>query len=176
MPELVDLDPGFHPEDLPRLTAKQSAYVSNVLSGMTYADAYRSAYDAKNMGRQTIFNEASRVANHPNVKKWLFAANMARLSDASCTLEDHRRELVRIRELGVANNDLKAAVAAEHLRGKVSGHYIERMEITHRPDPAYILTQIARLDVETAKRLAERFNVDMPETKVIEHQRATREA
>lgn len=43
------------------LTAKQEAFAQAVASGMTQADAYRSAYDAENMGDDTIYVKASEL-------------------------------------------------------------------------------------------------------------------
>ena len=49
------------------LTAKQEAFAQAVAGGMTQADAYRSAYDAENMGDNPIAVEACRLMADPNV-------------------------------------------------------------------------------------------------------------
>lgn len=46
---------------MPKLTAKQEAFAQAVASGMTQADAYRSAYSAKNMKNETIHVKASEL-------------------------------------------------------------------------------------------------------------------
>jgi hypothetical protein len=49
------------------LTAKQEAFAQAVASGMTQADAYRSAYDCEGSADKTVIEEASRVASDRNV-------------------------------------------------------------------------------------------------------------
>lgn len=49
------------------LTSKQEAFAQAVSSGMTQADAYRSAYDCENSSDQTIYDEASDLMRHPEV-------------------------------------------------------------------------------------------------------------
>lgn len=49
------------------LTSKQEAFAQAVSSGMTQADAYRSAYDCENSKEQTIYDEASDLMRHPEV-------------------------------------------------------------------------------------------------------------
>ena len=50
------------------LTAKQEAFAQAVASGMTQADAYRSAYDAENMGDDSIYVEGSTLMADPKVR------------------------------------------------------------------------------------------------------------
>ena len=49
------------------LTAKQEAFAQAVASGMTQADAYRTAYDCENSSDAAIHEEASRLIRHPEV-------------------------------------------------------------------------------------------------------------
>ena len=49
------------------LTAKQEAFVQNILEGMSQADAYRSAYSCKNMSDNAIYREASILMGNPKV-------------------------------------------------------------------------------------------------------------
>ena len=50
------------------LTAKQEAFVQNILQGMSQADAYRSAYDASKMTDKTIHEKASLLASQDKIK------------------------------------------------------------------------------------------------------------
>lgn len=43
------------------LTAKQEKFVQNIVSGMSQRQAYKDAYDAKNMKDETIDNEAYKL-------------------------------------------------------------------------------------------------------------------
>lgn len=64
------------------LTAKQSKFVAEVVSGSTLSAAYRSAYDAENMEPDTIRVEACRLARNPNVSLAIDEGRRAALSDA----------------------------------------------------------------------------------------------
>jgi phage terminase small subunit len=46
-----------------RLTPKQEKFIDCVAGGMTYADAYRAAYNAQRMTAASIARNASRLAN-----------------------------------------------------------------------------------------------------------------
>ncbi len=50
-----------------RLTHKQDLYAQNVANGMSGADAYRNAYDARRMSNDSIYVEASRLIANPKV-------------------------------------------------------------------------------------------------------------
>ena len=44
------------------LSAKQEQFVQNIISGMSLADAYRSAYSTEKMSNKTVHEAASRLA------------------------------------------------------------------------------------------------------------------
>ena len=49
------------------LTAKQEAFAQAIADGMSQAEAYRTAYDAENMADSSIYVEASKLIDNPNV-------------------------------------------------------------------------------------------------------------
>lgn len=49
------------------LTAKQEAFAQAIADGMSQAEAYRTAYDAENMQDSSIYVEASKLIDNPNV-------------------------------------------------------------------------------------------------------------
>ena len=49
------------------LTVKQEHFVRCVIEGMTYADSYRTAYDAKNMSDEAIYVNASKLMSSANI-------------------------------------------------------------------------------------------------------------
>jgi phage terminase small subunit len=55
------------------LTAKQEAFVQNIIQGMSQADAYRSAYPKQKMSDKTVWEAASRLMKNDKV--------LARLSE-----------------------------------------------------------------------------------------------
>ncbi len=50
------------------LTAKQLKFANNIIDGMTQADAYRNAYDVRNMSDKTVIEKASLLANQDNIR------------------------------------------------------------------------------------------------------------
>ena len=73
------------PNALTGLTEKQEAFCQNVMSGMTYSDAYRDAYDTENMKPPTIWAQASALAASHKVA--------ARIEQLAAEKEGERRAL-----------------------------------------------------------------------------------
>lgn len=146
-------DPDHASDDLPPLTAKQNKFVEGILSGKTASDAYRSAYDCSNSQLATIWARASELRANSNVAAWLSSARKAGLGRAVVTLEGHVAELERLREIALDTGNVGAAVQAEQLRGKASGHYTDNIRIVDG-DPANMLKEIASLSPALAAQLA----------------------
>lgn len=140
-------------EELPDLTDQQMHFVECLLAGKSASDAYRAAYNTQNCTNRTIWAAASRLRADCNVATWLSAARKAGLGRAAVTLEGHVAELERLREIALETGNVGAAVQAEQLRGKASGHYTEnlRLEVT---DPVNILDQIRKENPALADMLA----------------------
>lgn len=153
--------PKIDTKGLPVLTGKQMLFVEGVVAGKSASEAYRAAYDAEGMSPTSVSGAAAVLRHSRDVNAWICAWHVAHMASGLLTKEEHIRELGAIRELSKDQGDLKSAVAAEHLRGKVSGFYVERSEVTVY-DPAAILAQIANIDRTIAARLAERFNLPLP--------------
>ena len=49
------------------LTPKQEKFVQGIIEGKSQADAYRAAYNTKNMSDRAIYIEASLLMDNPNV-------------------------------------------------------------------------------------------------------------
>lgn len=130
---------------LPDLTPQQHAFVEAKLSGKNGTEAYIAAYDAKNMLRTTIQVEASKLAANPKVAQWLSAGRMAGLA-SSCgpTMQEHIAELDRIKEIALKTGNVGAAAQCEQLRGKVMGHYTERVELT-QDDPSVVWARLVQI-------------------------------
>ena len=145
--------------DLPELTDKQYRFVEGLLAGKTASDAYRAAYECSNSANETIWAKASALANDDRVRIWLSAARKAGLGTAKITLQNHLNRLERLAELAIEKGNLGAAVQAEQLIGKASGHYTERMEISST-DPLDALKQIAMINPDLAKQLAQADGIE----------------
>lgn len=138
--------------DLSDLTPRQRKFVEGVLAGKSASDAYRESYDTSTMMDRTVWAEASRLRANRNVAAWLSAARKAGLGRATVTLECHISELERLREIAIDTGNVGAAVQAEQLRGKASGHYSENINL-RLDEPTSLLDEIRKLSPELADQL-----------------------
>lgn len=140
-------------KELPELTGQQQEFVRLILAGKTGADAYRGAYDCRNMLQNTVIAAASRLRADPNIAAWLLAAREAHLGTTVLTRDMHLAELERLKELALASGNHGAAIQAESFRGKVAGHHVERFQEI-AADPADSLKELATVAPELAAQLA----------------------
>lgn len=140
-------------EDLPDLTPQQRKFVEGILANKSASEAYRCAYDAENMKDTSIWTEASRVRNNASVSLWISAARKAGLWQPKVSLDQHLSRLDRLEELCIVSGNMGAAVQAEQLIGKASGHYTENLNIM-ASDPLDMLKEIASLSPALAAQLA----------------------
>lgn len=108
------------------LTAKQEAFVTNIIQGMSQADAYRSAYDCENMSDNAIYREASLLMDHPKVAQRLKELR-GELAKPSIMSAQERLEwltkLINNAEEGT-NDKLKAI----DIMNKMQGEYVQKVE------------------------------------------------
>ena len=136
-------------DDLPALTNKQFNFVKGILEGMTASDAYRGAYDTKDMLEETIWAEASRTRSNHKVSAWLDKAREQALTSAIMSKEAYIQELYNNR-VKLATDHPALSLKALELAGKVMGHYVDRVEV----------------DVNAKVEKIERVIVDAPPVKV----------
>lgn len=142
-------------DDLPELTPQQRDFAFLIIQGKTASDAYRGAYDCSNMGDKSIWVEASRLKNDPDVALWLAAARKAELGSASRSKEQHILRLDKLQQIAIDTGNVGAAVQAEQLIGKVEGHYVDQVkDVTD--DPMKTLREIQDIiGEEAASKLAQ---------------------
>lgn len=130
-----------------RLTVKQETFAFHAASGLSYADAYRQAYNAGNMSPDAIRVEAARLKNRPSV---------------ALAIEDHKRAIraetginaKRVTEMFLADRTLAhdakqagAAVSATTGIAKVNG-LLDRVETA--TSVSLIIEQAAPRDIAKA--------------------------
>ena len=108
------------------LTLKQQSFAHSWASGMTKADAYRSAYDCASMSPAAIRVEACRLSQHPNIT--LIASEITQQIDAELVqlaaydkkkaFEDASKD----RDLAHQERQAGAAVSATKLKAQLAGH------------------------------------------------------
>ncbi|MBQ5655936.1 MAG: terminase small subunit [Bacteroidaceae bacterium] len=107
------------------LTAKQEVFVQNLVTGMSQADAYRSAYSTKNMSDKTIHEAASRLVSDSKVS--------ARLSELRSqltkeTIMSAQKRLEWLTEVISGENDINAKLKAVDIMNKMQGEYVQKVE------------------------------------------------
>lgn len=113
------------------LTPQREAFAVALASGMSQAEAYRQAFPkSANWSPSALHSQASRLAADPKVAARVRAIRAPVVEAAECTLQEHLAHLKHLRDLAEQTGDIKAAIKAEELRGKVSGHYSERVELS----------------------------------------------
>lgn len=112
------------------LTAKQEAFcIEYVKRGSkSFSDAYRAAYNCEKMKPSTINTKASVLAQNGKITARINELRAEARHNAVVTVEEHLRELSRLRDLATEAGQFGAAIKAETARGRVSGLYVEKQE------------------------------------------------
>ena len=113
------------------LTPKQEAFAIAVASGMTQADAYRSAYNVNPTTKPEVTQvKASQLMADGKIRVRVEELKKPIIEAAGITLESH---LARLEHLGKKAEDAEnytAAISAEVARGKVAQLYTDNINVT----------------------------------------------
>jgi hypothetical protein len=153
-------NPELPTENLPDLTPKQRAFVKGILDGKTASDAYRLAYDCSNTVDSVIWAEASRLRSHPKVSAWLAAARKAHLGSTIYTRDQHSHDLDEMKEIALEHQDPKTALRAIENKGRLHGHYVDRIDLTINNISA-TLAEIAQINPVVARELANTYSIPL---------------
>jgi phage terminase small subunit len=110
------------------LTPKQEKFCQLIIQGKNQTDAYRGAYDAKNMAPATINNKAYVTINRDDIKARIEELRIPIVKKVKLTLEKHLEDLQALRNMATKKEQFSAAITAEVARGKASGLYIEKVQ------------------------------------------------
>jgi phage terminase small subunit len=108
------------------LTAKQEKFAKNIMLGMTQTDAYRDAYNAKNMSANAIRREASLLMDHPNISQ-IIKEMRERVSNENIMTVQKRMEWLT----GIINAEAENTgdrLKALDLLNKMSGEYVQKVQ------------------------------------------------
>lgn len=108
------------------LTPKQEAFCLAYIETGNASEAYRRAYNAGKMKGPTVNKRSNELLSNGAITGRLDALRKPALEKALCTLEQHLNDLKALRNGAVKAGQFSAAITAEGLRGKASGHYSER--------------------------------------------------
>ena len=112
------------------LTPKQEAFALAYLETGNASEAYRRAYDAEGMKPESVNRAAKEVLDNPKIAARLEALRAPVREAAQITLKQHLDDLKRLRDLAEASEKYGPAIQAEVARGKASGLYVEKTEVT----------------------------------------------
>jgi hypothetical protein len=127
------------------LTGKQEKFSRELAKGKSQYDAFCIAYplQAKNSKRETIDSNASRLAANNKIVARVKELQYAALNHVKYDIEAHYNELERLQKLAeeaslgkYGDPDLKTAIKAVELKGKVKGLYVLKVESTNTEIPA----------------------------------------
>jgi hypothetical protein len=148
------------PTELPDLTPQQAEFVRHVVSGKTATDAYKAAYDCGGSLPRTIWAEASRLRNDPDIAAWIDAAKIAGLGSTAVTYERHINELERLKALCIKSGNMGAAVQCEQTIGKAAGLHVDKIMDVTPADPVQTLKDIAQHQPDLAAALAAQAGIE----------------
>lgn len=107
------------------LTEKQEAFVQNIIQGMSQADAYRSAYNAKKMSDNAIYREASLLMVNPKVTQRL--SELTAITDKPKIMCAQKRLEWLSDRITDENVDINAKLKAIDIMNKMQGEYVQRI-------------------------------------------------
>lgn len=106
------------------LNDRQRLFALGLAEGKSATQAYVDAGFSENGAAQG----AERLLRNVEVRRLRDEARAPALVASQCTLEEHITELAMLRDEARAAKQYAAAITAETNRGKVAGHYIDRVE------------------------------------------------
>jgi len=112
------------------LTPKQESFCLFYLETGNASEAYRRAYSYQKMKPETINRTAKGMLDNPKIAARLAELRAPVVKKAQITLEGHLADLKRLRDKAERDGKFSAAVTAEMARGKASGLYVEKTELT----------------------------------------------
>ena len=108
------------------LTAKQEAFVQNIIQGMSQADAYRSAYSCKKMSDKTIWENASRLMADSKVKARVAELRGQLAKETIMTAQERLEWLTGLVQDNFTPTDHK--LRAVDIMNKMTGEYVTKVE------------------------------------------------
>lgn len=136
-----------------KLTAQQEVFALALASGVLQAEAYRRANPrSKTWADTSVWPKASHLAALPQVKARIAELKALAARKTLFTLSDHLVNLEKISRAALKAGDFNAAARAEEARGKASGFYVQKTELTGKGGGPIETRQTRDL---TAQELAE---------------------
>jgi phage terminase small subunit len=113
------------------LTAKQEAFCRAYINAASASAAYREVYDVKRMNDASVNRTAFELLQNLKITARVQELRDMAAQKAAYTLADHMQRLRTLSELSEDAEQYAAAIKAEELRGKVSGFYTEKVDLSN---------------------------------------------
>ena len=107
------------------LTAKQEKFVQNIIEGMSQADAYRSAYNTKNMTDKSVWEKASELASNVKVAERLSELRDKLANEKIMSAQERLQWLTDLVKSKEASNSDK--LKALDIMNKMDGEYVQKI-------------------------------------------------
>ena len=108
------------------LTAKQEAFVRNIIEGMNQADAYRSAYNCKNMTDNSIYVNASKLVSDAKVAQRLKELREQLVKPTIMSAHERLEWLTQL--INNAEEGTNDKLKAIDIMNKMQGEYVQKVE------------------------------------------------
>ena len=112
------------------LTQKQENFCLKYVEFGDASKAYRAVYNVINMKSATANRKAKELMDNGKIRSRIAELRAPAAAAAKVTLEQHLNELQRLRDIAINTNQMSAAITAEISRGKASGLYVEKREVS----------------------------------------------
>lgn len=128
-------------EELPKLTTKQQTFVLRYcINGNNASEAYRYAYDCKNMSDEAVNVEACKLLKNPKIALWIKYAE----SNVKQVFQDEIKysakecfdEIENLKNIALESTDkhgnpnVSTALRAVELKGKLAGHFVDKHQVS----------------------------------------------
>lgn len=116
-----------------RPNENQKAFVHALLEGnYMHVAAKQAGYVINASSQQQYVNAARRLLRqNPVVANYYLECTAERRKRSTITKEDHLTQLAILRDGAVEDRKWSAAISAEVARGRVGGHYVQKVEVEH---------------------------------------------
>ena len=151
--------------DISHLTAKQQNFVQAKAEGQTDIKAYQSAGYSQTASHAEQIVKAGKVKRNAHVSTILTAIQLRKSEIMDLSIETHVKELSELALQAKGLKQINAAVRAVELKGKVAGHYVERIRQEPVPQVAdafqVMITEISQtLGDKAAREYAKQKGVE----------------
>ena len=112
------------------LTIKQENFCLAYIETGNASESYRGAYSCEKMSDKTVNEASSRSLSDSKIAARIKELRAPVIEKAQITLEQHLRDLKTLRDKADSSEKYGPAIQAEIARGKASGLYVEKTEVT----------------------------------------------